>query len=726
MSPQEETLSIPAVASLSCPACGTNNTPDSKFCRHCGQLLRAPEARAKVAVVDGQEGDEARTSPQEIDARRARQLLDRALHLAERGDLNAAILACRQASTLEANNPAPFAMLGTLLERNGDVRGAVAAYERVLSLSPNSPLEREGLLRLRARLDRAPAFSFDPDELFGGDDEMLPSLSTAPEGALDEPMPASGELMAASDAAAVARTGAAGDQFAGAGALLHAPGEDSVLAIEARLPPTSASLHASDAIAREVLPLVEVVPAVEEAFPALSAYAPTWAPDPLQGSDDPFWQTLAGAATPAGGATLAGDGAGKPAVSGLSQALDPQTLAVVSQEAPVQKALPSGGLPSIERRQTSRRQINLPVATDRRTRDRRAPAVASVFGFTPVPRASSDVSPRALPTGGVRPLDFQFPAAPAPRLPLWALLLRGPSFFGRTLPLIAVGALSLGFLSWARSQAVSQEVDRLTTTPAVVVAPANAPGETAAPVATPDVAAQTANNPNPGAPVPVTNAPAVPAPVPAVNTPASASPAPANRPVPRVATAPRPVPVARPRVSAPVFPRVLVAPAPVPAPVPAVPPGGGNIILPPPRIDIPQAPAPPIQVGSAFTPGGGPRRNTINITRSEIIRVPPPRTGSVARNQERDAATATRTGQTDQAISNLTGAINATGGDTGYLYQQRAMAFMQRGDSARAGDDFQAAINAYQSQIDRGENVTAAQAGLRAARSGLAVAQASR
>lgn len=712
MSPQEETLSIPALAPLTCPACGTSNTPDSKFCRHCGQLLRAPEARAKVAAPEEQdEGDDALTSPQEIDARRARQLLDRALHLSERGDLNAAILACRQASTLNTRGAAPFAMLGTLLERSGDVRGAVSAYERVLSLAPSSPLERESLLRLRARLDRAPAFNFNPDELYD-DDEMLPSFSTT-----EEPM-------SASDAAGVASIEAAADAIAGAGApsAVEAMHGENAFGIEARLPPTSASLSTSEPIGDETsaASIEGVVPAFtseEDAAPVLSAYAPTFAPEPLSSHEtDPFWQTLAG------GASEARDGAGKPAVSSLAQALDPETLAVVGQEAAPPVFL-TGSLPLTERRQGARRQVNLPVATERRIRDRRAPVATPVFGFAPVPRVA--------PAGGVRPLDFQFPAAPGPRLPLWAHLLRGPSFFGRTLPLIAVGALSLGFLSWARSQAVTHEVDRAASAPTVVVAPTDvvvnpAPAATSAPAVT------TQTTTNPGTPVLVTNA--TPAPVaPATNAVPPVSAAPGARPAPRVATAPRggavaprPVPVARPRLTAPVFPRVSVAPAPVPPP--AAPPSnsGGNIILPPPRIDIPQPAAPPIQVGSAFTPGGGPRRNTINITRSEIIRVPPARTGSVARNQERDAATATRNGQTDQAISNLTGAINATGGDAGYLYQQRAMAFMQRGDSAKASADFQSAINAYQDQINRGENVAAAQAGVRAARSGLAVAQASR
>jgi tetratricopeptide (TPR) repeat protein len=714
MSPQPETLSAPASASLECPACGTGNTPDSKFCRHCGQLLRAPASNAKIPAPPSTEddGEDTLTSPQEIDARRARQLLDRALQLSERGDLSAAILACRQASTLDAHNPACFAMLGTLLERSGDVRGAVTAYERVVNMSPDNVLERESLARLRARLDRAPAFHFNSSELFD-DNDTLPSLAPAQEEA------ASLEPVAVPDAEV--------------SAVAEATDGEGALAIEARLPPTSASSHAYEPLAgREDGSLAfeteEVPSEADGVVGGLSAYAPNLSLSPsnppLESETDPFWQTLAGGHP-------SESGSGKPAVSSLAQALDPETLAVVGNGASSSATSPKSGAPAIERRQSQRRQINLPVATNRRAqgRDRRAPVGASGLLFAPVPRAADSL--RAVPASGVRPIDFQLPPASAPRLPLWAHLLREPSFFGRTLPLVAVGVLSLGFLSWARSQAVSQEAARIADAPAVVTAPETTVTQVIVPAPTPDVAVPApimpATNPsNPG--VIVSNAPPTPAPVTAAPVPpASSGNSSAPRTTPR-SPAPRTPATQTPR-SAPAFPRVVpIPPAPVPPPAPPAS-SGGNIILPPPRVDIPPPAAPPIQVGNALSPGGSGHRDTINITRSEVIRpgvAAPPRSGSAARGDERDATAATRNGQTDRAINSLTNAIGATGSDSGYLYQQRAMAYMQRGDSARASEDFQSAINAYQAQIDRGENVAAAQAGLRAARSGLAVAQASR
>lgn len=316
-------------------------------------------------------------------------------------------------------------------------------------------------------------------------------------------------------------------------------------------------------------------------------------------------------------------------------------------------------------------------------------------------------------------------------------MLRGQSFFGRTLPLVAVGVLSLGFLSWARSQAVSREVARAASDPVVVTTPAPVLEATPAPLQpvqapivtpTPVGAALNPVTGSSGGFV-ISNAPTPPvvAPAPTVPVTSSAPASATNRLAPRVlprAAAPRTVAASTPRLRpAPVFPRVVPIP---PAPVPPPPSSEGNIILPPPRVDIPAPAAPPIQVGSALRPGGGPRQNTIRITQGTIIRsTAPPRTGSTARSEERDAAAAARTGQGDRAINSLTNAIGATGSDSAYLYQQRATAFLQRGDSARAIGDFQSAITAYQDQIDRGENVAAAQAGLRAARAGLAVAQAS-
>lgn len=199
-------------STILCPACSKANEPDSRFCRYCGASLagalaaatplgdavpaegtEATEAETNVESrieahaplvtplhvapapqldsTDG-EGNEKLSSPGEIDGRRARQLLDRALYLSERGDAAAAILACRQSVALAPTAPAGYSMLGLLLERTGNLPRALAAYEKVVELAPSSTMERESIERLREKLSqqRGPElFHFDDADLFGTD-----------------------------------------------------------------------------------------------------------------------------------------------------------------------------------------------------------------------------------------------------------------------------------------------------------------------------------------------------------------------------------------------------------------------------------------------------------------------------------------------------------------------------------------------------------------------------
>lgn len=197
---------------LRCPTCGSENTRDSRFCRHCGATLdaavpveAAPPSASGVAPP-GANGIDAVAPPpvaaveapvvmleiappetnlaaatdsrprggpsSEIDQRRARQLLDRSFRLTERGEMGAAILACRQSIALVPDNPAGYSMLGLLLERTGDHQHAIEAYEKVLELAPESVLERESLQRLRdarAGSQTTNIFHFDDSELFNDD-----------------------------------------------------------------------------------------------------------------------------------------------------------------------------------------------------------------------------------------------------------------------------------------------------------------------------------------------------------------------------------------------------------------------------------------------------------------------------------------------------------------------------------------------------------------------------
>lgn len=226
-------------AVVTCIACGNQNTPDSRFCRHCGaELTRAAVpspngATANGATANARPGDAPADAParetmedeelssEEIDARRAQHLLDRASLLSEHGDMAGAILACRQATSLDPDSPAAFSMLGLMLERSGDVNDAIAAYEKVLALAPDSPLERDRLQRLRDMATSggaAAAFHFDDSELFedtapvAGDAQAAPAVgaATAQPATADAVAPAMSTTMPAADAARPPAPGAIG------------------------------------------------------------------------------------------------------------------------------------------------------------------------------------------------------------------------------------------------------------------------------------------------------------------------------------------------------------------------------------------------------------------------------------------------------------------------------------------------------------------------------------
>ncbi|RYE69249.1 MAG: hypothetical protein EOO81_08670 [Oxalobacteraceae bacterium] len=384
--------------------------------------------------------------------------------------------------------------------------------------------------------------------------------------------------------------------------------------------------------------------------------------------------------------------------------------------------------------------------------DRRASAVVTGATFAPTPtvwpaRTGSLTPPVSTPST-VAPLDFSFGGAPTAPTPLWAQLLRGSSFYGRTLPLVIVGVLGLGFLSWARSQAVARDTEAASSAATTIV---NPDGSTTLAQADPQgqndfstgPALGVTPAPNTGDGFPITNATTAPAPPSAVpdSNPANTSNGGITPPARATGGAQGTTGGGgRTNGGTPPFP-VPVAPAPVPPPPApsANNTGGGNngsssgspIVLPPPQAPIGASggnDSSRIRVGSLGTnplnPGGSPQEGRIRITQGSLSSRPatPPRTGTVAQGNERAAAAAAANGNQDRAINGLTNAINSSGSDQGFLLQQRAMAFMDRGDNARAVEDFQAAISAYQDQIGRGDNVASAQAGLRSARSGLNLA----
>lgn len=107
---------------LSCPACQTSNALDSLFCRACGTALpddirQALKAENMQLLQDGQRllvlnrGEEARKVAESI-------------------------------LEVEPENADAMALLGDAYERDGMLEDALATYERVVELRPDSPLDR--------------------------------------------------------------------------------------------------------------------------------------------------------------------------------------------------------------------------------------------------------------------------------------------------------------------------------------------------------------------------------------------------------------------------------------------------------------------------------------------------------------------------------------------------------------------------------------------------------
>ena len=149
------------------------NAPKSDVKRQAAS--GAASGAASEAASDGN-GTVTRETMTQTEERRARHLLDRAFALWEKGDNNGAILACRQSMAIDSKAAGAYSMLGLLLERAGDVNGAIAAYDKAVALEPSSVLERDSAQRLRAanRHAAAPMFHFEDAELFAAPTDNSP------------------------------------------------------------------------------------------------------------------------------------------------------------------------------------------------------------------------------------------------------------------------------------------------------------------------------------------------------------------------------------------------------------------------------------------------------------------------------------------------------------------------------------------------------------------------
>lgn len=306
--------------------------------------------------------------------------------------------------------------------------------------------------------------------------------------------------------------------------------------------------------------------------------------------------------------------------------------------------------------------------------------------------------PSTAPRSAPSVFDANAPLLPPKEVPLTTAqkLRQRPSFYFRSLPLSGAASVSVLFLLWAHAvaptpvanQVVSDippqlVVEDLPPEPNAVRLPQSNPAagtQATAPTATAPVAA----------PPPVAAAPASPA-VTTATAPEISTPPVAGQPAPPTAAQPGSV---QPRSTAP----AVAAP-----PAVAETPTGGTSTG-----------------GAPVNPAGTSDRSYVQVGPSG--RSPMARPENNAAADEQAAGNDARSGRADSAVERLSRSIDSGGSDVAFRLQQRAQMYMQSGDGARAVADFQAAINAYEAMISRGDRVSIARSGIQACRRGMQLA----
>jgi Flp pilus assembly protein TadD len=120
--------------SLFCTACRSDNSIDSKFCKNCGRELDRP------AVVSSADAD---------------SLVKDGFRLLHEGNASEANFIAGRIVAAQPNNPAGHALRAMCFEEAGDLVGAIAAYEQVVRLRPDSRIDQLRLSQLRKKLDES-------------------------------------------------------------------------------------------------------------------------------------------------------------------------------------------------------------------------------------------------------------------------------------------------------------------------------------------------------------------------------------------------------------------------------------------------------------------------------------------------------------------------------------------------------------------------------------------
>lgn len=122
---------------VKCRECGRENALDSRFCRFCGEAL------------DPAERESAETS--------LRELIAEGRRLLGEGRLEEARLVAERACAESPESSAAHALAGDVHEKAGRLADAIAAYERVVQIDPDSTLDQIKLQALRREFELGPA-----------------------------------------------------------------------------------------------------------------------------------------------------------------------------------------------------------------------------------------------------------------------------------------------------------------------------------------------------------------------------------------------------------------------------------------------------------------------------------------------------------------------------------------------------------------------------------------
>ncbi|MCW5939325.1 MAG: tetratricopeptide repeat protein [Fimbriimonadaceae bacterium] len=131
---------------LTCRRCETELSPKAKWCPECGTQVSLDDLQAFRGTLTSRVGEGQR--------------LFGTNRIAE------ALMVADSVLSVDPENVAALALKGDVLERMGDLTGALVCYETVVNLHPESPLDRIRVSQLRKRLSQ-------PDHARIGDRKSL-------------------------------------------------------------------------------------------------------------------------------------------------------------------------------------------------------------------------------------------------------------------------------------------------------------------------------------------------------------------------------------------------------------------------------------------------------------------------------------------------------------------------------------------------------------------------